>query len=86
MKDTEKILKEELKQYFEGHGQRLTMLSKLVLSIGGQKIDDKEWLILISNTPYPKGKFIMENDGELKFYLVLIRQEDLILKTKMLLI
>jgi len=33
MKDTEKVLKEELKQYFEGHGQRLTMLSKLVLSI-----------------------------------------------------
>lgn len=33
MKDTERVLKEELKQYFEGHGQRLTMLSKLVLSI-----------------------------------------------------
>lgn len=33
MKDTEKVLKEELKQYFEGHEQRLTMLSKLVLSI-----------------------------------------------------
>ena len=33
MKDTEKGLKEALGEYFEGHGQRLTMMSKLVLAL-----------------------------------------------------
>lgn len=33
MKDTEKVLKEELSKHFKGHGQRLTMLSKLIISI-----------------------------------------------------
>lgn len=33
MKDTEKVLKEELCKHFEGQGQRLTMLSKLIISI-----------------------------------------------------
>jgi len=33
MKGTEKVLKEELSQVFDGHSQRLTMLSKLLLSI-----------------------------------------------------
>lgn len=33
MKDTEKALKEELSQLFNGQGQRLTMMSKLVLAV-----------------------------------------------------
>ena len=33
MKDTEKALKEELSQYFIGQSQRITMMSKLVLSL-----------------------------------------------------
>ena len=33
MKDTENALKEELLLNFKGHGQRLTMMSKLVLAI-----------------------------------------------------
>ena len=33
MKDTEKALKEVLSQNFIGHGQRLKMMSKLVLSV-----------------------------------------------------
>ncbi len=33
MKDTEKALKEELCQIFSGHGQRLSMMSKLILAI-----------------------------------------------------
>lgn len=33
MKDTEKALKEELSQNFFGHGQRLTMMSKLVIAV-----------------------------------------------------
>ena len=33
MKDTEKALKEELSQNFNGHGQRLRMMSKLVLAV-----------------------------------------------------
>jgi hypothetical protein len=33
MKDREKVLKEELPKLFEGHSQRLTMLSKLILGI-----------------------------------------------------
>lgn len=33
MKDTEKALKEELSRYFIGQGQRLTMMSKLVLAV-----------------------------------------------------
>lgn len=33
MKNTEKVLKEELSQLFEGQSQRLTMLSKLIIAI-----------------------------------------------------
>ena len=33
MKDTEKVLKEELSNIFEGQGQRLTMLSKMIIAI-----------------------------------------------------
>jgi len=33
MKDTEKALKEELSRNFVGHGQRLNMMSKLVLAV-----------------------------------------------------
>ena len=33
MKDTEKVLKEELSKIFEGHSQRLTMLSKLIIAL-----------------------------------------------------
>lgn len=33
MKDTEKALKEELSRNFMGHGQRLTMMSKLILAV-----------------------------------------------------
>jgi hypothetical protein len=33
MKDTEKALKEELSPNFNGHGQRLNMMSKLVLAV-----------------------------------------------------
>ena len=33
MKDTEKALKEELSEYFVGQGQRLWMMSKLILSV-----------------------------------------------------
>ncbi len=33
MKDTEKALKEELCQIFSGHGQRLSMMSKLILAV-----------------------------------------------------
>ena len=33
MKDTEKVLKEELSKIFEGQGQRLTMLSKMIIGI-----------------------------------------------------
>lgn len=33
MKDTEKTLKEELSRNFNGHGQRLRMMSKLVLAV-----------------------------------------------------
>jgi len=33
MKDTEKALKEELSRNFKGHGQRLCMMSKLVLAV-----------------------------------------------------
>jgi len=32
MKDTGKGLKEVLSEYFEGHSQRLTMMTKLVLA------------------------------------------------------
>jgi len=33
MKDTEKGLKEALEKYFRGHGQRMTMMTKLVLAL-----------------------------------------------------
>jgi len=33
MKDTEKVLKEELSKHFAGHSQRLSMLSKLIISL-----------------------------------------------------
>ena len=33
MKDTEKVLKEELSKLFEGQSQRLTMLSKLIIAL-----------------------------------------------------
>lgn len=33
MKDTEKGLKEALREYFVGHGQRMTMLTKLILAL-----------------------------------------------------
>jgi hypothetical protein len=33
MKDTEKALKEELSRNFIGHGQRLKMMSKLILAV-----------------------------------------------------
>jgi len=33
MKDTEKGLKEALSEYFKGHGQRMNMMSKLILAI-----------------------------------------------------
>ena len=33
MKDTEKALKEELSEYFVGQGQRLRVMSKLILSV-----------------------------------------------------
>lgn len=33
MKDTEKVLKEELSKHFEGHGQRLIMMSKLIIAM-----------------------------------------------------
>ena len=33
MKDTEKVLKEELSKHFEGQSQRLTMMSKLIIAL-----------------------------------------------------
>ncbi len=47
MKDIEEALNEELSVHFVGHGQRLAMMSKLVMAVIKMGTGDKEYFILL---------------------------------------
>lgn len=62
MKDTEKALKEELSRNFIGHGQRLTMMSKLVLAILKMCTVNFAQLALVLNRAPSKSQAVLNSN------------------------